>query len=283
MNTRSHASDRIDYIIQQTKGVNMDIESVKDRIRKLLNVAQNDASTEGEIDNALRAAKAMMDKQHLTEEDLREAPEDQYRRAEMASKDRYFATVGSKLYGWEGMLANFVSRFVGVGVYGDRSCRPAKYPNGILHAPIRGEARRGASYCFYGIAEDASIAVEIYYELWMSIRTMAQLKWGGACKGDGGMYCQGFVSGLKDRYEEEKTQERLTQSSNTTALVLIDRRNDLIERKLEIGKTWLENKCGVHLRRQVKRGASGSSNAFHEGKQDGRRTDVRAASRPKLS
>jgi len=48
----------------------MALDNVKDTIRKLLNLAENDGAADGEIDNALRFARRLMHQHHLSEEDI---------------------------------------------------------------------------------------------------------------------------------------------------------------------------------------------------------------------
>lgn len=263
----------------------VDTEKVKDLVRKLLNVTRDDAATEGEIDNALRFAKGLMDKHHMDEEDLVQEPEDQWKSIEAASRDRVFVSVGGKFFAWEDYLSAFCVTFVGgVGVYKDPSkSRIARNHRGIVILNEEEEPYKGVRYCFYGIAEDAMMAAELFHELRMTIRTMARLRYGTCYTRDGGMYAQGFVAGLRMKIErQEKEQRKLAQSDNH-ALILIERRQDLIERKLENAQRWLKKLTGIKLvRGPLNTGANGSAAAYHEGKEDGNKADVSAVRRPKI-
>ena len=62
--------------------------SIKEKIKKLLRVAENDAATEGEIDNAVRAARALMLKHSIEVGDVKEKESDGY--------TSHYAFVGAK-------------------------------------------------------------------------------------------------------------------------------------------------------------------------------------------
>ena len=260
---------------------------IKDRIRKLLNVAKDDAATDGEIDNALRFAKAMMDRHHLDESDLIEEPEDQWRAIEAADRDRVFTSIGGCFHAWESYLATFCAEFVGgVGVYRDPDkSRIARGPRGIVIFNEQDEPYKAVRFCFYGIAEDALMAAELFHELWLTIRSMARLRWGGSYKKDGGYYAQGFVMGLHGKLKISRAEQKKLAGSagDSRALILIARRADLVERKKTSATEWLARTTGIKLRRGGSTsGANGSHLAWSEGYEDGRRTDVEATRRPKL-
>jgi len=265
-----------------------DVERVKNRIRKLLNVAKNDAATEGEIDNALRFAKDMMDSHHLSEEDLVDEPEDQYKAAAAAKRDRVFVSAAGKFYTWEKWLSSFVAEFVGgVGVYLDRGKRIARDHRGVVILDDWGEPYRAVRYCFYGIAEDVHIAAELFHELRLTIKAMARLRWGSCYVKDGGVYCEGFVMGLCTKIERQKKRQRqIAQQSGSTALVLVDRRNDLVAFKKKKATDWLAKSVGIRLSKASADpygGANGSSQAYCEGIEDGERADVSVNRKKKLT
>lgn len=262
----------------------VDLDKVKARIRAMLNTAADDAATEGEIDNALRFARAMMQQHHLEESDLAEEPADQYEDIARAPKGTAAAVVGKKLFAWEGWLAHFCSKFVGgVGHYLDSDIQIAR--RGRLAVwDENGEVRMGKAVVFYGVAEDALLAKELYDDLRTTIITMARLTWGGCYQGDGGAYAEGFVEGLNTKLRKAAEQERLEAAGNGRALILIDRREDLIERKTELAKSWLANERGIKLRRGTGRsGANGSRQARSEGRADGAAAQVGVSRTKKIT
>ena len=260
---------------------------IKDRIRKLLAVTKDNAATEGEIDNALRFAKAMMDRHHLDESDLIEEPEDQWRAIEAADRDRVFTSIGGCVHVWESHLATFCAEFVGgVGVYRDPDkSRIARSPRGTVILNDQEEPYKAVRFCFYGIAEDALMAAELFHELWLTIRSMARLRWGTCYTKDGGYYAQGFVTGLHGKLKTgQAEQKKIAEATcDSRAMILIARRTDLVERKKTSATEWLAKTTGIKLRRGGSAsGANGSHRAWQEGFDDGHRTDVEATRRPKL-
>lgn len=260
------------------------IEAIKDRIRKLLKTAKDDAATEGEIDNAIRFARSLLDKHHLSEEELADEPANHYARVDAADKSRFFATVSSRFYSWESALARFISNLTGAPSYCESNTRTARSADGRAKLNESDEPYEGKSFAFYGVAEDARMAVDLFYEIWWTVRSMARLKFGQCYRGDGGMYAEGFVDGLSDKLEEQQGQEKkeAISSNNTRGLILIERRNDLIQYKEQSARTWLKG-IGVNLYAGSRRsGANGSFGAYGEGRTDGQRTNVKKFTTPKL-
>lgn len=255
----------------------MGVEQVKDRIRKLLAVAANDASTEGEIANALSCAATLMEKHQLSQEDLDQGL-DPIAAALDAEQGRTFAYIGGRCHGWEASLANWASKFVGVNCYLDHAKSTARKPNGLVMRNRLGKPFTGRRFAFYGPTEEAYIAAELFTEMRLTILSMAYLKFGGAFRGDGGAYCEGFASGLNSKLDNHR---KITRSSSSTAL--IEKRGELMEVRDRVGRNWLAKTHGVKLNRgPARQGASGSGDAYREGKEDGRKADPKAATRPKI-
>jgi hypothetical protein len=247
------------------------MDKIKNRIRKLLAVAGDSGATEGEINNAVRFAQQMMDAHHLTEADLATSPEEQWEGVENARCDQAFSIVGGRLHRWEGDLAMFVQKFVG-GI----KCYVTTSPR-----PIGGKFKRAVG--FAGLAEDAVMAKELYDEMRMTIIAMAKLSYKSVFMGDGGMYCEGFVAGLQMRFTEERRKANLEAQSSSREMVLIDRRNDLIKRKLSRTNQFLASQ-GMRLRSGSRRsGANGSHSAYSQGVADGKSQSVTRTQRRKIT
>lgn len=258
------------------------VDKARDTIRKLLNVAKNDAATEGEINNALNSARALMKRYHLNEEDVSENEDDLKRKIRNAEKGQVFVSIKSKLYGWEGDLAYFCAQFVGgVGAYASHNKKPARDHRGFVMFDEWGEPYEGKQICFYGICEDSAMAAELFHELRLLIMSMARLKFGSCYKGHGGKYSEGFVSGLKERIKQQALLEQRT--ATPTGLIFIGKRDALIEYKAEEAKKFIEQKFPRMGKWAGAYGATGSHEAFVEGKNDGRKADVEAAKRPKIT
>ena len=257
---------------------------VLDKIRKALNIAKDDAASEGEIQAAMNAAHKLMDLHHLTEEDLKHEPADDYAKVRSAEMNRFRSWVGGRVFAWEENLAYYVSKYVGVPYYLDNTKATARDENGLLKRDWWfKEPWKGKSFVFYGVAEDAKMARDIYDELRVTICTLAYGKFNNIYVKEGGKYSEGFVYGLRDNLAKQTELKRLEAKSSSTALVLIARRNDLIKFKTDLASTWLKDKIGIKLTQGAGNyGASGSNSAFNEGFKDGKKTDVEVTRTKKL-
>lgn len=265
--------------------------SITEKIRKIMAIAGDGAASEEEIENALRHAQRLMDKHHLTEDDLAHAPEDDYATVDRATFGDHRSWVGVKMYAWETRLSQFVADLVGVKIYCDY-VRPMRV-RGVMQFSDDGKRKRGRSFVFFGVDEDAHIAAEMFDELRLMIAAMARLKWGQVYVRDGGAYCEGFVSGLQSKLCESRDAEKLEAqrciaqtdaSDRANALVLIERRTALVKYKRDKASEWLSKEKGIKLRSGGSRGgASGSGDARREGHSDGRAANVSAIRRRKLA
>lgn len=263
----------------------MSKERTIEKIKKLLNIAKHDTSSDGDIEAAMLQAQRLMDKHHLSEEDLVHETADDYQKVDEAELGRFRSWVGGRVFFWECQLAAFVSRFVGVPYYLDDHKKPAR-DNGILKRNEFGEAWKGKSFVFYGVAEDASIAKHLYDELRKLISTMAYARYGQIYVKDGAVYCQGFIQGLNDQMELQRKEQKAiatNQGPGSTGLILIERRADLIAYKEDKAKNWLKNTIGIKLvAGGGLYGGMGSSEAYNQGKADGREADIDATRRKKI-
>lgn len=247
---------------------------VIDKVRSLFAKTTERGASEAEAATAVAMAQRLMASYHLSEEDLAHEPADDYAAVDDAKFGEYRSYVGRVVYAWEGSLAMFVSGFVGAPCYIDNAVRVVRRGE-IVQLDENGCTKNGKSIVFYGVAEDAIMASDIYDELRMLIASMAVAKWGGCYKGDGGMYAQGFVVGLYEKHKKADEQARIEASTSTTSMVLVARRNDLIQYKRDRAKSWLAIEKGIKLRnKRSAGGANGSSSAWGSGRSDGAATDV---------
>lgn len=260
----------------------MDNQRIIDRVKKLLAMTGEHGATDGEVQVAMNKAHSLMAEYHLSVEDLGHEPADDYEKIKNAEKGHSKSFAGTSLFGWEQYLAMFVSKFVGVPVYKTSEQEIAR-KNGIAILK-NGKPYLAKCFVFYGLAEDAAIASSLYDELRSLISTMAFAKWGTVYKGDGGVYAEGFVSGLNTKLEESIKLEK-KEATTSTAMVLISRRDDLIKYKVDIAKTYLQNSLGIKKlsKSYGTSGAKGSKSARQEGYIDGKNTDVIASRMKKLS
>lgn len=256
-------------------------ERMIDKIKALMNKTSENGATDAEAQSAIDMAYRLMQKYQLTEDDLAHEPADDYHKVDEAKHDRCRSFVGGVFFFWEGSLATFVSQFVGVEAYMDNRKNLVR-KNGFVQFDQNDQPRYGKSIVFYGIAEDAVMAAELYDELRMLIASMAVAKYGTVFKGEGGAYAQGFVSGLFSKLGSAKADERRLAVDNTS-LTLIARREDLIKYKSNKAKDWLEKTMGMKIRgKSYFNGVGGHGSATAEGWRDGKETNVEGARRRKI-
>lgn len=257
--------------------MSFDLDKVKSRIRKLLNLAADDAQADGEISAAMKLAEQAMVKYQLELADI-EADDTQETPAE--SIDRVFAKCRtSRLTQWESKLASAIVELVG----------SIKWYQAMQQVQTGAfQKTRQSVVCFYGPAEDVRIASELFAEFIDVIATMACGKFGGCIKGQGATYAYGFASALKEKaYAASQERARIITPS-TTAIVKRSEGSlaDVLVAKKERASQWLAE-SGIKLSNtSSSRGYNWNSNtrsAYDCGKQDGSRSDFSANRMKKLN
>lgn len=258
----------------------MNIDRIKRRIRALLNLAEGDGASEGEIDNAMRLAAGLMAEHQLTQADLEAeaqaaqscgAPE-----PTMGTADSLCGT--SKCSTWERTLAAAVVLLVGsVKCY----MTDVESRSGSI---FRSETRKAAR--FFGAAEDAKIAAELFDEWRSVIGAMAVGRFGSVWKGDGAMYSYGFAKRLLERAFEIDDGRAQIVTASTRAIVRVGTGSlsQVLHAKREGAERWLREQQKVNLRKgKVGRYKAGSANAFHQGREDGNGADLSVTRQAKLA
>lgn len=253
--------------------MSVDLDRIKDRIRKLTTLGGDAGAFEQEAENALRFARKLMLDHNLTEGDL-----DAHERAAQAERIEYGResaySAGRHLTGWECALARAVALLIGTIKYYKQSNVEQRTPQGTLAFGSDGRRQMKAAITFYGPAEDVRDAVSIFAEWSLTIAAMARLNFGGALRGDGRAYCDGFVDGLAEKLRRVGVDERKTiADGGSTALVLTGQRS-MMQAKQERAIEWLRKECGVSLR--AGRGAirSNGGGAYGRGQAAGRASNM---------
>jgi len=261
------------------------MDKVKDRIRKLLALAADDAEVDGEITAAMKLAAAAMEKYQLDMADLEAATEAQQEGLVQGSREfiEYGATVGKKFAKWEGVLTLAIQELVG-------SVR-AWHGRSRVSVGTFGKEEVRSRVVFVGTAEDAHLAAELFGEWRHVIATIAQGKFGGVYGGPGARYCMGFATSLMDKSRVASEDRKRVVTDSTRAIVPYGGGSlaEVIQARRNEVDVWLRG-TGIRLRTPSKRRRRGYSfrgesdvDAFESGKQDGRRADFQAARKPKLS
>jgi hypothetical protein len=242
------------------------LENVKERIRLLLNLARNNAATEGEISNALTFARRLMDAHHIDEADLGSAQ----KKTKMGDATAH--SHAACMNQWETSLAWFMTELVSGVSWFHRKKRNV-IVDGRMQFLEDGREKKAAEIVFYGVAEEAMLAAELYRELSLTIAGMARLRFGGAMRGAGRDYCEGFVQGLSTALQESKRVDRLAGAG-----ALIVRAEGLVAVKKQEAANWLSNSRGIKIRMVSGKGTyariNHGGNAFATGHADGKKQSV---------
>lgn len=216
----------------------MKLNDVKDRIAKLLAVASNEASAQGEKDNAMMAAQILMDQYNLESDDCVHA-EKQF--DELAAQ-----ITGKRPARWELYLSGFVKKVFGISCY-----------------------RTENDVRFYGRREKVEMAVSMYGELRHTIVSNAKKRYNSWARGDGAVYAEGFVLGLIQSYDDTL---RLRKATGDNALMV--RSAEIVAKERQEAKEWLAGE-GTHLHKAPRSsGPRGSNAAYNQGVSDGKSTNL---------
>jgi len=275
----------------------MNLEKIKEQIRKISALAGDAGATEEEAENALRFARRLMLKNNLRPEDLEE-PKDVNEIAadadavEYGTAKAYSSSRG--LSQWEASLAAAIDKLLGTTQHYKEYVQAKRTASGSLDFDSKtGKTKSATPVVFYGPAEDCRDAVELFAEWSHVIAGLARLKYGGAMKGDGRCYAEGFASGLyrkiRDiRKEENETAQKdralLEGSERCTALIVVNA-TAVMEAKKERGSIFLRKELGIKLRAGSRGGGRRhwNGNAFSAGQADGSRANFNRSRTGKLT
>lgn len=265
----------------------MDLERIKKNIRALLDVGADESLLEGETENALRFARRLMLKHNVGEGDLEEARGADQIQADAESVEYGYAnagTTGAGITGWESSLGYCVCRLFGtVQFYRSGGKHLARSATGAVLFSGVGRQKYTGQFVFYGPADDARAAAELFEEWRVTVAALGRLKFGGALRGEGRSYCEGFTAGIAEMQRKADQEERdlaLAQASGSelpagatrsTALMVTNARA-VMTAKREKGGKWLRS-TGVHLSGGGRSGGGRHHHGAHAaGRADGRST-----------
>jgi hypothetical protein len=252
----------------------IDNETIKDKIRKLLNLAGNEGAFDGEVDNCLRLARKLMLKHNIKEDEVRLDPENMN-----AGKTTYGSmdvfSFGRDMAKWEGVLLQVIAKLVGTISAYRNSGLQGKQMNtktGKTHTRLT----------FYGPLADVQDAVEIYEEWSRIIVSLARMKTGAWVRQGGRSYCEGFVSALYVKVTTIEKEEN-TEVATGKSLILRDAKAIMAEKRVE-GDKWLAKERGVRLKQRKSHFNRGDDpHMFQKGKEDGSNADFSRTVKPKLT
>jgi len=252
-----------------------DIETIKNRIKKLMAVAGDGIATDGEISNAMSLAMSLIDKHNLDKDEF----EKKEGKEEDITYGRTYVNYSSKRVNqWETKLAQSICKLYGtVKCWIDAKKSPFRY-KGVLMLEDDGTPVYTPTLHFYGPITDCEECKDLFYEWAISIGTMAQLRWGGCYRGLGAQYCDGFTNAIYAKLMELDTNRQLVQATtpkqfgNPNTAITLFNRYKLIKK----GATeWLRDTQHINLcaRPAAKNNRDYNSEAYNEGYNHGKTTN----------
>jgi len=259
----------------------VDLNEAKKTIRDLLNRANDDASSELEIDAALKFSRRLMLRHNISEDECLETTRDPH---EVAADTEYGRTeaypVATRLTEFETCLAYAIQNLVGTVKWYRQSTGnqhdqfTAKTPYGTVQFDENGNPRTCyTKLVFYGPASDSRDAADLFTTWAVTIVAMSRAKHGGFVRGAGRSYAEGFATSLRQKVaninrDEEKRLSAPTNNGESRELVLLGEARSLMKAKSERAVSWLEEECHIKLRNI---GGSRSNKTFdHDAYNDGR-------------
>jgi len=233
---------------------------IKETIKRLLATAHNEASSDQEIETALRTARGLMFKYQLDETDIESHILEHERKQDKKTTSDY-AAFGKRLSSWEITLSSYINKFVGgIFIYYENDTRNARqFGKAVL---VNGLPRESQHLVFCGPDELVNFAIDLYKDLSTICCFMVRTKYGSVFVGEGRAYCDGFVTALFNKLDKIDRLE-----DNRNALILIG------EKQREI-KKWLTKEKGLRFQDAKPRNLKNYDHAWSEGYQDGNETDV---------
>lgn len=256
--------------------MSLNLDQIKKTVRDLLNLAENDAATEGEISNAIKFARRYMDVHQLSEEECRLAGQ----KVEKFLQSTVYGETKNMAY-WETRLTGFVVEMIKSIGYFKTHRHIVKNEHGFAKLDGNGNPMEKVGITYYGTDEDVALAVDMYEGLHATVATMARLKYGGAQRGDGRTYCEGFCEGLFRKLREAEQQDKIDVQS--TALIV--RSTEIAKATNLRARNWLAKEQNIKLRKgsSQRRYVRNDIGAYTEGVNDGKSTDTNVSRKAKLT
>lgn len=233
-----------------------DLETIKNRIAKMLAIASNDASTPGEKSNAMQMASALMRRYNLERDDIEDINKNEnYNSADVNA-------LWARMTPWESSLAAFVSAYVVKGSWVVASKEGSTHRN---YGTV-GQAKM----TFVGLGQDPDIAVATFNQLRDSLLQQCQVKYGSPVRGSGRSYAVGFVDGLYKtaRAAELEDQKNIEVKAEVSRALI---RTDMLKTQ---AKDWYLAETDMKIKSSARRLTGLESNAYKHGVRDGQQQNA---------
>lgn len=242
-------------------------EAAVARIRKLMEHANCEGSTEAEMESYLSKARKMMDELGITEDVVLSAQDEESKRRQDAetTDESVVSRVGAVPMFFR-RTAQAVCYVTDTAIY--TSTREETKPDGTVVRNKHGQARRREHIVFYGLKRDVAVAKELYAELHASIHAMAWMRCGKAGWSSSHMsYAMGFADKLCSRasalrYESKDAQEAAANVAGANGgFAIILAKDAILARKRQA--------LGLVSRGKARATKIGDSSAYGQGQSDG--------------
>lgn len=280
------------------------LDDIKRKLAAILAKAEDGSgATEEEANSALEFARRLMLRHQLTEADLASTkdrtPQEIAADTEYTQRTAYGQS--ARMAAWEVSLAYAIQLTIGTVGWYQANAAQKRTATGNLEFDAKGQPFNRSRFVWYGPAEDCRDAAELLDEWSVLIASLARMKWGGAFRGKGRSYAEGFASALQEKARERDQAERAlisgaprgsakdaamvarseAQGGACSALVVQAARDVMLAKK-NAGKAWLSTQ-GVRLTTSSS-GGGGSRNgdAYAAGRRDGRNANLSHSSTRKI-
>lgn len=251
----------------------VDNDKVKDKIRKLLTLANDPGAFEGEVNNALRFARRLMVEHNIKESDVNK-PQDKKNPEDFEYQQVNVYSFGRDLTKWESTLMCAIVELVGtIQHYRTNQKVPKRNDHGGVEKGPRGEERTVTKMVFYGPTADARDSADLFNEWVHIIVTVARMKFGSYVRGGARSYCEGFAYGLYVQVTAIKKEEKTENTQGTGRALAIVNANQLMDAKKRYALEWLKKEQNVTLKKtRAHKNRGDDPDAFRNGVEDGKKT-----------
>lgn len=241
-------------------------DKIKQRLKRLFAVAENDASCDNEIEQAMRYAKALMAEHQVSRDDVFEDEETgEIDISKVSFTRRFRYSRYTSICAWESWLCKFITAFVpGTGYYISRG--EIRRNNGGM---VVGKGEKATQIVFFGPSDDIAFCCEVWDEVVFVIQTAATLRFGEALsRGDAASYAEGFASMLFLVNQKQDDEVKDQAKTDSKALIVVNRSVALVDG----GKKWLKDEHKVNLKscKGATSAAAKNVSAFAQGQSEGR-------------
>ncbi len=230
-------------------------EAILKLIRDLQNQTSGKGCSEAEMEGALQAARNMMTKYGISEQEVMLSDDSDKSRIEISEVAGRSAGV---ITPWQSRLVSVICEICDCNAY---------FSNHNATIDGSGHFKKRTTIMFVGVTSDINVAVDLYEMLLVTIRTMARMNFGAGFGTKHRSYCLGFCNGLWRKMH--KMREAARQAENTGAIVL---------KKDELIKSYMTENLNL-VPSKSKGNASVDGAAYGMGQNDGRKAQLSPNSR----